>query len=51
MEIIGEFFQLIIKFFQIPITVYGFTFSFWDVFLFTIVVSIIAYFIGGVLYD
>ena len=30
METIGEFFQLIIQFFQIPITVYGFTFSFYS---------------------
>lgn len=49
MQFVGDFFTLILRFFQLPMTIYGFTFSFWDIFLFTIVVFILARFIGGVL--
>ena len=32
-----------------PITVYWFTFSMWNVLLFTMISSVVAYFLGGLL--
>lgn len=47
MEVLISFFGLVIELFKIPITVYGFTFSFWDIFIFCLFSSIICYLIGG----
>ncbi len=38
----------VVRVFQRPLTLYGFTFSWWEVFLFTIVASIVAIIIGGI---
>ena len=51
MDAFISIFLLIWDMFKIPLNVYGFTFSFWDVFLFTVAASIILRFIGGILYD
>lgn len=39
----------ILGLFQIEFTIYGFTFSLWQVFLFDIVASIVGWFLGKVL--
>lgn len=47
METFGAVINAVVGLFQMPLTLYGFTFSFWEVFLFTIVVGIIAFILGG----
>lgn len=47
MENLAIFFGLVVDLFDIPMTVYGFTFSFWDVFMFCLFASALCYFIGG----
>ena len=42
--------RVIMDGFDIPMTIYGFTFSFWDIMIFSVVVSILAYFIGRLIY-
>ena len=50
MDVLTGFFGSIYDLFQIEITVYGFTFSFWDVFfMFSLIVSVIFGFLGRVL--
>ena len=39
----GALFSVVLKLFQIEFTIYGFTFSLWQVFLFTAAVDIIAW--------
>lgn len=39
----GALFSVVLKLFQIEFTLYGFTFSLWQVFLFTAVADIIAW--------
>lgn len=46
MEVFTQYFAVIIEGFQIPFTVYGFTFSFFDLIIFSVVASILAGFIG-----
>ena len=48
MEFIGQVFFKTIDAFKVPITIFGFTFSFWEVFCFIIVAGIVAYIIGGI---
>lgn len=43
--------ELVFDFMKTPITIYGFTFSYWDVFLIIIVFSAICVFIRGVFND
>lgn len=42
---LGEMFKGVIDLLKIPLTLGSFTFSLWDVFLFSIVASIISYFV------
>ncbi len=39
----------ILSFFQIEMQIYEFTFSFWDIFLFTVAATCVVAFIGGLL--
>lgn len=48
MEVLVSFFSVIIEGFQIPFTVYGFTFSFWDLMIFSVFMSVLVGFIGRV---
>ena len=41
----------IVDLFSVEFTIYGFTFSMWQVFLFDIVAAIVAWFIGKLLLD
>ncbi len=47
MEFIGQVFAKTVEAFKVPINLFGFSFSFWEVFCFIIVASIIAYILGG----
>lgn len=47
MEIFGTVLSLVMGLFQTEFTLYGFTFSFWQVFVFTTVASIV----GGILWE
>ena len=51
MESFLTYFSGILDLFKMSFTVYGFTFSFWDIFLFTTAASIVLRFIGRVMYD
>lgn len=51
MEAFLAYFSGILDLFKMPFTVYGFTFSFWDIFLFTTAAGIVLSFIGRVMYD
>ena len=42
MELFGTLLSLVLDLFRTELTLYGFTFSFWQVFVFDIVVGIIA---------
>ena len=48
---LSALFSWIVDLFSVEFTIYGFTFSMWQVFLFDIVVAIVAWFIGKVLLD
>lgn len=48
MEILATLFSKVIEAFKLPITLFGFTFSYWEVFCFVIVMSILCYIIGGI---
>lgn len=45
-EQVGQLFGTILDCFKVTFTMYGFTFSLWDIFLLSAVVSIIGAFIG-----
>jgi len=47
MEAIGALLSAILEGMKMEFTIYGHTFSWWQVFVFTIVVSIIGIIIGG----
>lgn len=47
MDSFVNFFGMVIELFKIPITVYGFTFSFWNIFIFCLFASAVCYLIGG----
>lgn len=51
MELFGTLLSLVMDLFQMEFTLYGFTFSFWQVFVFDIVVGIIAWIIMEVFFD
>lgn len=47
MEIFGTIISATMGLFQKELTVFGYTFSFWQVFVFTFVAAILAFAIGG----
>ncbi len=49
MDVFLGFMAKIYELFQIEMNVYGFVFSFWDVFMFTLVAGVLAAFVGGFL--
>lgn len=48
MEIVGELFTTIVDLFKLEVTIFGFTFSWWEVFLFTSIAGILCWFISEV---
>ena len=44
-------FNSILRLFQMEFTIYGFTFSFWQVFLFDITAAIVGWFLGKVFFN
>lgn len=51
MESFISFMGIIIDFMKQPFTIYGFEFSFWGIFMFVILGSIVMGFIGGLFSD
>lgn len=51
MSDIGALFSAVAELFKIDFTLYGFTFSLWQVFLFDIAAGIVAWSIGKLLLD
>ncbi|MCI9403733.1 MAG: hypothetical protein HFF04_08690 [Oscillospiraceae bacterium] len=49
MEVFKAMFAATLSVFQVEFTLYGFTFSMWDVFLWTGVAGLILAFVGGLL--
>ncbi|MTQ97474.1 hypothetical protein GMD88_10720 [Pseudoflavonifractor sp. BIOML-A6] len=47
MEIVQAWLSSVLAVFQIPITLFGFTFSFWDIFIWAFVAGLLLAFIGG----
>ena len=47
----GLLIEKTVELFSIEFTIYGFTFSMWQVFLFDIAAGIVAWFIGKVFFD
>lgn len=50
MEVLGSVFNAILRMFKLPMTIYGFTFSWWDVFLLGCVISIVIWFLREVVF-
>lgn len=48
MEVFQTWFSAVLGVFQVPFTLYGFTFSLWDVFLWSLVAGLVIAFLGGV---
>lgn len=46
MEALANLLSNTLSLFQIPINIWGFSFSFWQVFLFTCIASIVCWFLG-----
>ena len=44
-----QFFGKILDFFQMPMDVFGFSFSFWDIILFSILAALAIRIIGGII--
>jgi len=51
MEALGNLFASAVAIFKTPMTVFGFTFSWWDVFIWSIVAGLLIWFIGRVFSD
>ena len=51
MEAIGKLFQYIMEGMKTEFTVYGHTLSWWQVFVFTVVIGILGLIIGGIISD
>lgn len=51
MELMQQWFSAVLGVFQVPMTIFGFTFSLWDVFIWSLVAGIVLSFIGGVFND
>lgn len=47
----GALITAVVEVFQIEFTIYGYTFSMWEVFLFDVVAGIVAWAIGKLLLD
>lgn len=47
----GAMIDATVRLFSVEFTIYGFTFSFWEVFLFSIAASITAWFLGKIFLD
>lgn len=47
MEIFARFMGMVFDFLKTPITIYGYTFSYWDIILYTLVFSAVIAFIRG----
>ena len=45
MEWIGEFFSFVLSLFQSPLSLYGYTFSFWQMFWWTLVAGLLLWLI------
>lgn len=50
MEAIQALFTSTLAVFQVELTLFGFTFSMWDVFIWTLIAGIVIAFIGGLLF-
>lgn len=48
---LGALFAWVVQLFSLEFTIYGFTFSMWQVFLFDIVISIVGWTLGKVFLD
>lgn len=48
---VGALFSWVVEIFSLEFTIYGFSFSMWQVFLFDIVVAIVGWLLGKVLLD
>lgn len=48
---VGALFSWVVELFSLEFTIYGFTFSLWQVFLFDIVITIVGWFLGKVFLD
>ena len=48
MEVIGSLFSAVLSLFQLEVNLYGFTFSFWQVFVWTTVAGIVAWILAEV---
>ena len=48
---VGALFSWVVEVFSLEFTIYGFTFSMWQVFLFDIVIAIVGWFLGKVFLD
>lgn len=51
METLQAWFSAVLAVFQVEFTLYGFTFSLWDVFLWSLVAGLVFAFIGGIFND
>lgn len=47
MEVLQSWLSAVLAILKIELTLYGFTFSFWDVFLWTLVAGLVIAFLGG----
>lgn len=48
---VGQVIEKVVELFSIEFTIYGFTFSMWQVFLFDIAAGIVGWFIGRLFLD
>ena len=51
MQYVGTVFLWVLEVFQIPISLFGYTFSLWQVFLYTAVAGVIVTFISEAFFD
>ena len=49
METIASFLSVIVQGMSIPMNIYGFTFSFWDIFLWSIIAGVVVWIVGRVI--
>ena len=50
MEIVGTLFIKTLEIFRIQLTIFGFTFSYWEVLVFTVVASLACWIVGVLLF-
>lgn len=50
MQDVLDFFNNMMKFYEVQITLYGYTFTFFDLFIFTALLAILAYLIRGIFF-